>query len=162
MLRNAMLRVRSGRGRRSRVVPIHPELADASRLTLSYGTVTDGRLVDLDRSTAWRWVQAAVGHAEDLGTIPSGRRVGTHTASQLRGPPPGAWDPDQLPVAPAGTQLHPDDSDLPGADAGPDRKPRGRAVVPQCLQDNQRGKLGATVVEVQGQADLVESRVLGK
>ena len=59
--------------------PIHPELAAAFRLALSYGTVSDGRLVDVHRTTAWRWVQAAVRKAEELGAIPFGRRVGTHT-----------------------------------------------------------------------------------
>ena len=76
---NPSLRVRSGKGRRSRVIPVHPELAAAFRLALSYGTVSDGRLVDIHRTTAWRWVQAALRRAEELGAIPSGRRVGTHT-----------------------------------------------------------------------------------
>ena len=62
-----------------RVVLVHPELAAAFRLALSYGTVSDGRLVDVHRATAWRWVQAAVRRAEELGAIPVGRRVGTHT-----------------------------------------------------------------------------------
>ena len=76
---NPTLRVRSGKGRRARVVPVHPELATALRLALSYGTVREGRLVDVHRSTAWRWVQTAVRRAEELGAIPQGRRVGTHT-----------------------------------------------------------------------------------
>ena len=63
---NPTLRVRSGKGRRSRVVPVHPELATAFRLALSYGTVSDGRLVDVHRSSAWRWVQSAVRRAEEL------------------------------------------------------------------------------------------------
>ena len=78
---NPMLRVRSGKGRRARVVPVHPELAAAFRLVLSYGTVSDGRLVDVHRSTVWRWVQTAVKRAKDLGAIPVGRRVGTHSAA---------------------------------------------------------------------------------
>ena len=67
---NPTLRVRSGKGRRSRVVPIHPELAAAFRLALSFGTVSDGRLVDVRRATEWRWEQAEVRRAEDLGAIP--------------------------------------------------------------------------------------------
>ena len=63
---NPTLRVRSGKGRRSRVVPVHPELATAFRLALSYGTVSDGRLVDVHRSSAWRRVQSAVRRAEEL------------------------------------------------------------------------------------------------
>ena len=76
---NPTLRVRSGKGRRTRVVPVHPELAAALRMALSYGNVSEGRLIDVHRVTAWRWVQAAVKRAEELGAIPPGRRVGTHT-----------------------------------------------------------------------------------
>ena len=36
-------------------------------------------LIEAHRSTAWRWVQAAVERAERLGAIAPGRRVGTHT-----------------------------------------------------------------------------------
>ena len=49
------------------------------RLALSYGNVSEGRLIEAHRSTAWRWVQAAVERAERLGGIAPGRRVGTHT-----------------------------------------------------------------------------------
>ena len=49
---SSMLRARFGKGRRARVAPIHPELAAAFRLALSYGTVSDGGLVDVQRATA--------------------------------------------------------------------------------------------------------------
>ena len=73
------IRVRSGKGRKARVVPVHPELATAFRMALSYGNAREGRLIEAHRSTAWRWVQAAVERAERLGAIVPGRRVGTHT-----------------------------------------------------------------------------------
>ena len=73
------IRVRSGKGRKARVVPVHPELAAAFRMALSYGNVAEGRLIEAHRSTAWRWVQAAVERVERLGAIAPGRRVGTHT-----------------------------------------------------------------------------------
>ena len=73
------IRVRSGKGRKARVVPVHPELAAAFRMALSYGNVAEGRLIEAHRSTAWRWVQVAVERAERLGAIAPGRRVGTHT-----------------------------------------------------------------------------------
>ena len=73
------IRVRSGKGRKARVVPVHPELAAAFRMALSYGNIAEGRLIEAHRSTAWRWVQAAVERAERLGAIAPGRRVGTHT-----------------------------------------------------------------------------------
>ena len=76
---NPTLRVRSGKGRRTRVVPVHPELAAAFRMALSYGNVREGRLIDVHRVTAWRWVQTAVRRAEELRALLPGRRVGTHT-----------------------------------------------------------------------------------
>ena len=43
------------------------------------GMSREGRLIEAHRSTAWRWVQAAVERAERLGAIAPGRKVGTHT-----------------------------------------------------------------------------------
>ena len=74
-----MVRVRSGKGRKSRVVPVHPELGAAFSMALSYGNVSEGRIIDVHRTTAWRWVQKAVERAEQIGAIPLGREVGTHT-----------------------------------------------------------------------------------
>ena len=73
------LRVRSGKGNRSRIVPMHRELQAALRSALSYGSISEGRLVDVHPSTAWRWVRAAVIRAEELGAIVPGRKIGTHT-----------------------------------------------------------------------------------
>ena len=73
------IRVRQGKGRKSRIVPVHPELGAAFSMALSYGNVSEGRLIDVHRSTAWRWVQKAHTRAEQLGAIPPGREVGTHT-----------------------------------------------------------------------------------
>ena len=73
------IRVRSGKGRKSRIVPVHPELRAAFSMALSYGNVSEGRIIDVHRTTAWRWVQKAVERAEQLGAIPLGREVGTHT-----------------------------------------------------------------------------------
>ena len=73
------VRVRSGKGRKSRIVPVHPELRVAFSMALAYGNVSEGRIIDVHRTTAWRWVQKAVERAEQLGAIPLGREVGTHT-----------------------------------------------------------------------------------
>ena len=73
------IRVRSGKGRKSRIVPVHPELGAAFQTALAYGNISEGRIIDAHRSTAWRWVQKAVERAEQLGAIPTGREVGTHT-----------------------------------------------------------------------------------
>ena len=73
------IRVRSGKGRKARVVPVHPELGAAFQTALAYGNVSEGRIIDAHRTTAWRWVQKAHAKAEQLRAIPPGREVGTHT-----------------------------------------------------------------------------------
>lgn len=73
------LRVRHGKGKKSRVVPVHPELAAVFSMALSYGSVSEGRIIDVHRTTAWRWVQKAHVRAEQLGAIPVGREIGNHT-----------------------------------------------------------------------------------
>ena len=45
----------------------------------SYGTVGQGRLIEVSRVTVWRWVQQAVLRASEAGQNPQGRVVGTHT-----------------------------------------------------------------------------------
>ena len=73
------LRVRSGKGGKSRLVPVHPELHGALGSALAYGNISQGRVVEAHPATAWRWVQAAVRRAEEPGAIAPGKRVGTHT-----------------------------------------------------------------------------------
>ena len=73
------LRVRSGKGDKTRLVPVHPELHGALSSALAYGDISQGRIVEAHPTTAWRWVQAAVKRAEELGAIAPGKRVGTHT-----------------------------------------------------------------------------------
>ena len=73
------LRVRSGKGGRSRLVPVHPELHSALASALSYGDIREGRIVEANPSTPWRWVQTAVRRAEEMGALPAGKQVGTHT-----------------------------------------------------------------------------------
>ena len=76
---NPTIRVRSGKGGKSRLVPVHPELHGALGSALAYGDISQGRIVEAHPATAWRWVQAAVRRAEKLGAIAPGKRVGTHT-----------------------------------------------------------------------------------
>jgi integrase len=74
------IRVRHGKGGRSRIVPVHPELQNALVAVLQFADVArTGRIIGASRSTAWRWVQTAVERAVELGGILAGRRVGTHT-----------------------------------------------------------------------------------
>ena len=72
------LRVRDGKGHKDRIVPVHPELAGAFRQVIEFGNVRRGPLVDTSRSTAWRWLKAALARAQELGTIPPDRWYGTH------------------------------------------------------------------------------------
>ena len=73
------LRVRRGKGNKTRVVPMHPELQTALIAATSYGAIGQGQLIDVSRTTAWRWVQAAAVAATERGQLAPGRRVGTHT-----------------------------------------------------------------------------------
>ena len=73
------LRVRSGKGGKSRLVPVHPELHGALSSALAYGDISQGKIVEAHPTTAWRWVKTAVQRAEELGAIAPGKRVGTHT-----------------------------------------------------------------------------------
>ena len=73
------LRVRSGKGGKGRVVPVHPELQTALIAILNYADVGRGKIISASRSTAWRWVKQAAFRAEVYGRLAPGRRVGTHT-----------------------------------------------------------------------------------
>ena len=73
------LRVRSGKGGKTRLVPVHPELHGALSSALAYGDISQGRIIEAHPTTAWRWVKTAVRRAEELGAIAPGKRVGTHT-----------------------------------------------------------------------------------
>ena len=71
--------VRQGKGRKDRVVPVLSELQTALTVATSFGTVGQGRLIEVSRVTVWRWVQQAVRRATEAGQLPQGRVVGTHT-----------------------------------------------------------------------------------
>ena len=73
------LRVRSGKGGKTRLVPVHPELHGALSSALAYGGISQGRIIEAHPTTAWRWVKTAVRRAEELGAIAPGKRIGTHT-----------------------------------------------------------------------------------
>ena len=73
------IRVCSGKGGKSRLVPVHPELHGALNSALAYEDISQGRIIEAHPTTGWRWVQAAMKRAEELGAIAPGERVGTHT-----------------------------------------------------------------------------------
>ena len=72
--------VRQGKGRKPRIVPVHPELRTGLLARMEYGELPAGRpVVIAGRSTADRWIKAAAARAEELGTIQAGRRISSHT-----------------------------------------------------------------------------------
>ena len=73
------LTVRQAKGGRTRVVPVHDELSSALSNAIAYGQVRHGRLIQVTRSTAWRWVRDAAEQAMEIGGMSVGRKVGTHT-----------------------------------------------------------------------------------
>jgi integrase/recombinase XerD len=73
------LTVRQAKGGRTRVVPVHDELSSALSNAIAYGQVRHGRLIQVTRSTAWRWVRDAAERAMEIGAMSVGRKVSTHT-----------------------------------------------------------------------------------
>ena len=73
------LRVRRGKGRKAREVPVHPELENALVAVTSFGLVNEGPFVSVTRTTAWRWVQQAKQRAVEAGQLVASRKIGTHT-----------------------------------------------------------------------------------
>lgn len=76
------LRVRRGKGKKTRLVPIHPELQAAVLMFQAYRLRPggrDARLWTVTRTTAWNWVKKAAVRAMAKGDLGLGRKVGTHT-----------------------------------------------------------------------------------
>ena len=68
-----------GKGGKTRLVPIHPELGAAFQNFLDFSSVRCGPIFDTSRSTAWRWLKTALARAVELNQITAGRKVATHT-----------------------------------------------------------------------------------
>ena len=68
--------VRQGKGNRSRIVPIHPELQNALVTVLQFASVGKDRVISVYPTTAWRWVQVAAKRAVTLGGLPPGKKLG--------------------------------------------------------------------------------------
>ena len=103
------LRVRARKGNRPRIVPMHRELQAALRSTLSYGSISQGKLVDgvalgQGGRKEGRGVRGNRARAQDRHSHPS---------AQLRAAPADERHPDQLPEPLAGTLLDPDDAHPP-------------------------------------------------
>ena len=53
-------RMRAGKGNRSSIVPVRRKLRAAFGSARPYGSITQGRLVNVHPSAAWHWVGAAI------------------------------------------------------------------------------------------------------
>ena len=74
------LRVRRGKGRKARIVPVHPELHSALSIALQFGNIAqEERIVKASRSTADHWIREASAAAQRDGAIAPGRRISNHT-----------------------------------------------------------------------------------
>ena len=74
------LRVRQGKGRKARIVPVHPELHSSLSSALQFGNVAlKERIVKASRSTADRWIREANAAAQRGGAIAPGRKISNHT-----------------------------------------------------------------------------------
>ena len=74
------LRVRQGKGRKARIVPVHPELRSALTCALQFGNIDpENKIVHASRSTADRWGRAATERTQRDGAIAARRRISNHT-----------------------------------------------------------------------------------
>ena len=74
------IRVRQGKGRKARIVPVHPELHSALTSALQFGNIdAEDKIVKASRSTADRWIREATAGAQKDGAIAPGRRISNHT-----------------------------------------------------------------------------------
>ena len=72
------LRIRMGKGRRTRVVPVHPELEKALAMALAYGKMS-GPIIGVRRSQGSEWIKRSVAAAVDAGLLEPGKRISSHT-----------------------------------------------------------------------------------
>ena len=75
-----VLRVRRGKGHKPRVVPLHPELEAALRLTIEYRpTRQDERLIGASRPAASRWIDKTRERGIANGVLHGSRHWSSHT-----------------------------------------------------------------------------------
>ena len=80
------LRLLRGKGNKSRVAPLYPELQTALITATSFGAVEQERFIETSRATAWRWVQVAAELAMQRGRLlPAGASELTRAATVMHG-----------------------------------------------------------------------------
>ncbi len=74
------LKVRQGKGRKDRIVPVHAQLAGSLANAIDMWKLKKGDpLIGVTRQRAWRWYKDALAKCYEVGTIPDGKPCGTHT-----------------------------------------------------------------------------------
>ena len=72
--------IRQGKGKKSRYVPMHPELTAAYMVALNYRRVArTGRIFGVGRMTVHRWIKRAYESAVESRKLPPGRNISSHT-----------------------------------------------------------------------------------
>lgn len=73
------LKVRQGKGHKDRIVPLHPELAGALSHAMYLAHNQNEPFIGVTRQTLDVWYRKALDRARDVGALPSGKPVTTHT-----------------------------------------------------------------------------------
>jgi integrase/recombinase XerC len=76
---NPTVRVRQGKSKKPRLVPMYLELAVGLRNFLDYSNTSRGPIFKTSWSPAGRWVQAASEKAVGFDLLPPGNHMGPHT-----------------------------------------------------------------------------------
>ena len=73
--------VKAGKGGRNRLVEMHPALLRDIVIARDVEIIPARGMIfgSTTRQTAWQWVKAAQKRAESDGSLPHGRKIGTHT-----------------------------------------------------------------------------------
>jgi len=78
--RTPEIKVRQGKGKKDRIVPIHFELNAALSAVLGMWKIGAGDpLVGVTRQRAWQWYKQSLKSCYAIGAIPDGKPCGTHT-----------------------------------------------------------------------------------
>ena len=74
------LKVRQGKGRKDRIVPLHPDLEGKLENAIAMWKQPKGDpLIGTTRQRAWQWYKVALKACYAAGTIPEGKPCSTHT-----------------------------------------------------------------------------------
>lgn len=74
------LKVRRGKSRKDRIVPLHPTLAGSLENAIGMWKGAGGApLIGTTRQRAWQWYKVTLKACYKAGTIPEGKPCGTHT-----------------------------------------------------------------------------------